>query len=187
MSWLPEAFRPLIFRLKTQRQKLQLPSETPPRIIVSNSTPLIAFARIGELVLLQRIVGQVLIPEAVWQEITRANNRLGAAEIRTASWVEVRAVRTNPPELFLLLDRGEAETIVLAEEIVADDLLLDERAARSVALARGLRIIRTAGLLVRAKRRGVISRVRPFLERMQEQGIHYSGQFLEAFLQQLNE
>ena len=156
-------------------------------MIVSNSTPLIAFARIGELELLRQIVRHVLVPEAVWQEVTEAGNRPGAEEIRGASWVEVRTVRAIPPELLLLVDRGEAEVIALAEEIAADELLLDERAARAVAIARGLKIIGTAGLLVRARQGGTIAAVRPFLERMQARGIHYSRQFVEEFLRQLGE
>lgn len=156
-------------------------------MIVSNSTPLIAFGRVGELELLRQIVRRVLIPEAVWQEVTEAGSRPGAEEIRNASWVEVRAVRVLPPELLLLLDRGEAEVIALAEEITADELLLDERAARAVAVARGLKIIGTAGLLARAKQQGIVATVRPFLERMQVQGIRYSRRFVEEFLRQLGE
>ncbi|MGH7960785.1 MAG: hypothetical protein ACRERD_03025, partial [Candidatus Binatia bacterium] len=92
----------------------------------------------------------------VWQEVTEASNRPGVEEIRKASRVEVRPVRVIPQEMLSLLDRGEAEAIALAEEITADELLLDERAARSIAAARGLKIIGTAGLLVRAKQQGTV-------------------------------
>jgi predicted nucleic acid-binding protein len=156
-------------------------------MIVSNSTPLIAFARMGELNLLQQLVRHVFIPEAVWQEVTEAGNRPGAQEIRNASWVEVRPIRAIPPELLYLLDRGEAEAIALAEEIDADELLLDERAARAIATIRGLKIIGSADLLVRAKQQGIITTVRPFLERMQVQGIRYSRRFVEELLRQLGE
>lgn len=59
-------------------------------MVVSNSTPLIAFARIGELELLRRIVGRVVIPTAVWDETTGATNRAGADEVQRAAWIEVR-------------------------------------------------------------------------------------------------
>lgn len=156
-------------------------------MIVSNSTPLIAFARIGELELLHRLIQYVLVPEAVWNEVMETGGRPGAAEIRTATWGEVRAVRVIPLEIVSLLDRGELEAIALAEEIAADKLLIDERAARAIATARGLKIIGTAGLLARAKQRGMITASRPFLERMQAQGIRYSQRFVEAFLRQLGE
>jgi predicted nucleic acid-binding protein len=75
----------------------------------------------------------------------------------------------------------------LTEEITASEILLDERAARAIATARGLKIIGSAGLLARAKQQGMISTVRPFLERMQIQGIRYSRRFVEEFLRQLGE
>lgn len=156
-------------------------------MIVSNTTPLIAFARIGELDLLQKIIGYILIPDAVWREVTQAGNRLGAEEIRNAPWVESRRVRTIPPELIPLLDPGETEAIALAEEITASELLLDERAARAIATARGVNIIGTAGLLARAKQRGFVTAVRPFLEHMQVEGFRYSRRFVEGFLKELGE
>jgi predicted nucleic acid-binding protein len=155
-------------------------------MIVSNSTPLIAFARIGELELLHQLVQHLLVPEAVWEEVTEAGSRPGT-EIRKATWVEVRAVRIIPLEIVPLLDRGEVEAIALAEDVAANELLLDERAARAVATARGLKIIGSAGLLARAKHQGRISTVRPFLEHMQAQGIRYGQRFVEAFLRQLGE
>lgn len=156
-------------------------------MIVSNSTPLIAFARIGELELLHQLIQHVVVPEAVWKEVTEAGDRPGAEEIHKATWVEVHAVRLIPLEIVPLLDRGEVEAIALAEEVTAGELLLDERAARAIATARGLKIIGTAGLLARAKQRGLITVVHPFLERMQAQGIRYGQRFVEEFLRQLGE
>jgi predicted nucleic acid-binding protein len=156
-------------------------------MIVSNATPLLAFARIDALELLAHIVQHMLIPETVWHEVTRDPWRPGAEAIRHASWVEVRPVATIPPEILPLLDRGEAEVIALAESIVAMEVVLDERAARAVATARGLKIIRTAELLVRAKHSGLIPAVRPWLERMQNQGMRYSQRFVEELFGQLGE
>ena len=136
-------------------------------MIVSKSTPLIAFARIGELDLLRQIVRHMLLPEAVWREVTDSGDRPGVTEVCDASWIEVRTVKAIPPEIASLLDRGEAEVIALAEEVAADEVLLDERAARAVATARGLQIIGTAGLLGRARQQDMITVVRPFLGRMQ--------------------
>ena len=106
-------------------------------MIVSNATPLLTFARIDALELLEHIVRHSLIPETVWHEVTRDPWRPGAEPSRHASWVEVHPVATIPPEIFPLLDRGEAEVIALAEAIVATEVGLDERAARAVATTRG--------------------------------------------------
>jgi len=92
-----------------------------------------------------------------------------------------------PAELLALLDRGEAEVIALAEELRAQEVLLDERAARAIAITRGLPVIGTAGLLVRAKERGFIPAVGPFLTRMQAEGVPYSQRFIETLLGRLGE
>ena len=156
-------------------------------MVVSNSTPLIAFARIGELELLRRIVGHVCIPAAVWDEITGATNRAGADEVQRAAWIEVRTPTSVGRDLTALLDQGEAETIALAEELGASEVLLDERAARALASARGLQIIGSAGLLVRAKERGLIDAVQPYLQRMRAQGVRFSDRFVRALLNQIGE
>lgn len=156
-------------------------------MMVSNATPLIAFARIGELGLLERIVEQLTLPQAVWQEVTEASERPGAETIREASWIAVRAVSSVSADLLTLLDRGEAEVIALAEELDADEVIIDERAARAIAITRGLPVIGTAGLLVRAKDRRLIAAVRPLLTRMQERGMRYSQRFFESLMEQLGE
>ena len=56
---------------------------------ISNATPLIAFARIGELALLARLVPRVAVPEAVWHEVTDDPTQRGAEAIRQATWIDV--------------------------------------------------------------------------------------------------
>jgi len=125
-------------------------------MIVSNATPLIAFARIGELALLERIVQELTLPQTVWQEVTEVSERPGAETIREATWINVQIVSGVSTDLLALLDRGEAEVIALTEELDADEVILDERAARAIAITRGLPVIGSAGLLVRAKDRNLI-------------------------------
>ncbi len=156
-------------------------------MLVSNSTPLIAFARIGELDLLRRIVDHVFIPTAVWDEVAGAINRAGADEVQRATWIEVRTPAKVGGDLTALLDHGEAQTIALAEELDASEALLDERAARALASARGLKVIGSAGLLVRAKERGLIEAVGPYIERMRVQGVRFSDRFVRALLIQVGE
>jgi hypothetical protein len=62
-------------------------------MIVSDTGPLIAFARLGRLPLLRQVVGTVLIPDAVFDEIvTRGRARPGSLEIAEASWIQRRTV-----------------------------------------------------------------------------------------------
>ncbi|WGV27225.1 DUF3368 domain-containing protein [Halotia branconii] len=64
---------------------------------------------------------------------------------------------------------GESEAIALAEEIGASQLLIDEKAARKVAMARKLPLIGTVGILLLAKRRGLLTSVKDVLDEMQLQ------------------
>ena len=156
-------------------------------MIVADSTPLIAFARIGRLELLERIVGHLIVPQAVFDEVAGAQTRPGSLEIPSARWLEVRAVESVPAELVRLIDHGECEVIALAEQIAAEEVLIDERAARAVASARGLVVVGTAGLLVRAKVGGLLDAVAPVLEAMRSNGIRYSDRFVAELLRGIGE
>jgi uncharacterized protein len=65
-------------------------------MIISNATPLIAFACIGELTLLEGIVHHVTLPETVWGEVTAVTTHPGAEAIGQATWITVRAVTSVP-------------------------------------------------------------------------------------------
>jgi uncharacterized protein len=104
-------------------------------VIICNATPLIAFARIGQLVLLQKIVQNVIIPEAVAHEISEyVGTTQGVIDLSQESWITVQAVQSEQQVHLLLptLDRGEAEVITLALERQARLVLMDEVAGRKV-------------------------------------------------------
>lgn len=136
-------------------------------IVVSDASPLIALAAIGELSLLHRLYGEVLVPEAVHLEATASRpSAPGAVEVRDASWITVRAVkdRVLVAALSLDLDPGEAEAIALAVESGADLLLMDERRGRLAATRLGRRVVGVLGALTDAKQRGLVPAVRPLLD-----------------------
>jgi predicted nucleic acid-binding protein len=136
-------------------------------IVVSDSSPLIALARVGQLHLLQILFGEVLVPGAVWDEVVQVD-RPEVAEILSADWVRVVAVADDSYLLALRteLDRGEAEAISLAADVRADTLLLDEGSARQLAVSMGLQVIGVVGVLKLAKQRGFITEVRPVLDQL---------------------
>jgi predicted nucleic acid-binding protein len=159
-------------------------------MIVSNATPLIAFSRIGRLDLLQKVVGNLVIPLAVEEEITGyAKNKPGVIELTEQRWITVKAVTSRREVQLLLptLDRGEAEVITLGMEQNARLLLIDELTGRKVAQSLGLTVSGSVGVLVRARQLGEITAVRPFLEAMTQQGIRYSPRFIAHVLQSLGE
>lgn len=135
-------------------------------IAVSNAGPCIALARIGSLGVLPQLFQQVYLPQAVYHEIVSAGvERSGAQEIVLAPWIHRQDVQ-NTTAVHLLrerLDRGESEAIVLALELQADVLLIDEARGRRIAEARGLKKTGTLGVLVLAKQHGLIPDIAPLL------------------------
>jgi hypothetical protein len=100
-------------------------------IIVSDTTPLIGLATIERFDLLYQLFGKVHISPAVYQEAVLLGREVGGAkrEVSTATWIETITVNNHFAVEVLLdeLDLGEAETIVLAHEIGADWVLMDEK------------------------------------------------------------
>jgi predicted nucleic acid-binding protein len=102
-------------------------------IFVSNASPLVNLARIGRLELLQDLFGEVCLPDAVWEEVVVAGEgQPGARLLAQARWVARRQVQNQSlvQALRQELDAGEAEAVVLALELKADLLLMDERLGR---------------------------------------------------------
>lgn len=135
-------------------------------IVVCNTSPIMNLAVVGQLNLLEQLYDRIFIPVAVSQELSAIDlEQHGTLVIQSLSWIEMRTVsnRTLVDSLLLELDVGEAETIVLAMEMKADLLLLDERRGRKVASRFGLRFIGLLGMLVEAKHKGLIVEVKPIL------------------------
>ncbi|MFS0513279.1 DUF3368 domain-containing protein [Nostoc sp. UIC 10607] len=136
-------------------------------IIVSDTSPINNLAAINHLHLLQQLYGTVLIPEAVYRELTDPNFPVaGATEVQTFIWIETRPVqdRTLVEALSNELDIGEAEAIALAVEMKADQVLIDERRGRMVAASLNLSYTGILGILVEAKSQRLISAVKPLLD-----------------------
>lgn len=141
-------------------------------IIVSDTSPINNLAAINQLDLLQKLYGTVVIPEAVYRELTEPDFPVaGAIEVQTFDWIQTRQVsdRTFVEALANELDQGEAEAIALALEVNANQLLIDERRGRLVANRLKLRYIGVVGILVEAKSQGLISTVKPLLDALRNQ------------------
>ena len=85
------------------------------------------------------------------------------------------------------LDQGEAETIVLAQELNAEWVLMDEKAGRRKLTEMGINKIGTLGILLRAKSTGLLSAVRPEIEKLRAQHFSISQAVIDAILKEANE
>ena len=136
-------------------------------IVVSDTSPISNLAAIGQLVILQQLYSEVIIPTAVYQELLDSGVEDPAVlAIQTLDWIQVCSV-TNAmlsQSLQASLDAGEAEAIVLAVELAADRLLMDERRGRQQAMQAGLKVTGLLGVLLAAKQQSVIATVQPILD-----------------------
>ena len=160
-------------------------------IIVTNTTPLIGLAMLGRFELLQQLFGEIYIAQAVYDEAVVGGREIGGAkyEILSASWIHTIKVKDRLAVEVLLdeLDLGESETIVLAHEIHADWVLMDEKKGRRKLDQLGLRKIGTVGILLKATEVGLISIIRSELEKLRSKGFSLSNGLIKAVLKRAGE
>lgn len=157
--------------------------------IVSNSTPLIALSRINELQLLRALFGAIIIPTAVYNEVVlEGAGRPGVKEVAGASWIKKREVQNLLAVSILRmdLDRGEAEAVVLAKELGADYLLVDEKKARRVARSSEIKIIGTVGILGLAAKKGLIHDLDGTFLKLEENGFRFTEEVKKKVKEELN-
>ena len=153
--------------------------------IVSNSSPLIALAKIRKLDILRK---DVVIPKAVFDEITKSKKEY-AKELY--EWGKDRVVEVKNRKaveyLEMIVDKGEAEMITLAEEMNAEVVLIDDLKARKIAKLRGLNVIGTIGVLLDAKEKEIIKELKPLLDELIEKGIRIRRELYDHALELANE
>lgn len=154
------------------------------RIIVSNSTPLINFATINEINILRQLFKQILIPKAVWQEVVTSGWPETSNLIKKADWIVEEPISDFrlSKALDRELDKGEAEAIVLAIEVSADLILLDELEARNIAEIQGLNYMGSIGCLALAKKLGLIAKIKPSLDKMIDKARFWVNQELYNYV-----
>ena len=162
------------------------------RAVVADAGPLIGLARVDRLDLLRRLYRSTLVPPTVHVELALGSARPGAERLTKAfrnGWPRSHAVADAiaVAELASLLDPGESEAIVLAEQEQARFLLLDDARGRRVARGRGIPVIGVAGVLLAAKSRGVITSVGPILEALSRAGYRLAPRLIAAVLERAGE
>jgi predicted nucleic acid-binding protein len=107
------------------------------KIVIADSSCLIALSKIGELKLLEQLFSHVFIPQAVYKEVViRGEGRPGSKEVSSAAWIKVQNIsdKLAVDALRLQLGLGESEAIVLTVELKADFIILDDWRARQAAV-----------------------------------------------------
>jgi predicted nucleic acid-binding protein len=152
-------------------------------IVVSDTSAITSLIQIGRADLLPRLYSGVIIPEAVARELKRNHPQL-------PEFLQVAVVAhpANVTRFATELDLGEAEAIALMLEGRGDLLLMDERAGRRVAMREGVPLIGLLGVLVEAKRLGLLASLRSEVDRLENiAGFRISDALKRRLLQSAGE
>ncbi len=152
--------------------------------VVSNSSPLIFLSAIGMLDILKAEFGEILVPEAVYDEVTSKKLK-GSNEVKHADWIKVQKIKNIEVLSFLpMLDRGEESAIVLAIEQDADMVLLDDLAGRRAAMMQGLNVMGTLGFLKAMQRKGRMKNFKDVLDDLQKNGFWMNADLYNRMLEE---
>lgn len=155
---------------------------------VANASPLIALAKIDRFLLLRHLFGEIVVPDAVWTEIAVRGVGKPAADLVLSAyqqgWLQRRKVNDMLAVAVLraTLGPGEAEAIVLAQEIEASWVLLDDDLARAQAVRIGLQVKGTAGILLTAYQAGLLEDLKGALDDLRAEGFWLGERVYRAIL-----
>lgn len=149
-----------------------------PNVIVSDTSCLILFYKIGEFDLLKKVFGKLQITKTVQKEFNQS----------IPDWIEIVEPNTDLQKgLISNLDKGEASAIALASEHDNSLLIIDEIKGRKVAKEMGISVTGSLGVLIAAKNRGHIQNVKPFIDKIQQTTFRISKELIERLLENVNE
>ena len=162
-------------------------------IVISDTTPLISLLKIERLDLLEKIFGQVFIPDGVFNELIQNKNYTQEANmIISSDFIVTKSVSDRKAveilEKTTSLDRGESEAIILFSELKAELMLMDERRGREVALKLKIPLSGTLGVLLEAFDKGIISceQMEQYLNEFQKQNRRFSRKIMSVVKRYIN-
>jgi uncharacterized protein len=159
-------------------------------IVVSDTSPIRALAHLGRVDLLHSLFGEVLVPPAVEFELQMPPPARAVVDLTAWNFIRVESPRdvSRVQQFRRSLDAGESEALALALERSAAILLMDEAKGRAAATGLGLTVVGTLGALVRAKAAGLVPRVRPLMDSLEDElGFFVSAKLRAEVLAAANE
>ena len=157
--------------------------------IVSDAGPILSFARAGRLEILRQVVGELIIPQAVAEELAAGGRgRPGADEIELGTWIKRENVqdRSIVEQFSGKLGLGKREALALAKQRGAA-LLVDEREARKEAMRLSIPHFGSLKILKEAKDRGIIPEAKSVLDELIGSGTYISDALYQDFLREVGE
>lgn len=158
------------------------------KIVIADASTLIGLSRIGQLSLLKKLFGEVIIPRGVYDEVA-IERKKGSHVFKKSTYLIIKDVEDRVSTDFLMASfgKGEAQVLALAKEKKADLILLDEKRARKTARRAGFKVMGILGILVISKDKGFIPLVKPFIEELNSQGFRLSEKVMKITLKKARE
>lgn len=156
--------------------------------IVSNTTSIISLLKLNRLELLQELYKLIYIPVAVYEEIEAGKTKGYYKDLSRMDWIKITEIKDKQAvKYFLDLDAGEALAIVLATEIAADLIILDEKLGRFHAKHADLKVTGTIGILIKAKSEGLVEKLKPLLDELTDKEVWISEKLKSDILKKVGE
>lgn len=152
-----------------------------PRVIV-NSTPLIVLSNINYLHLLKDLYKDIYIPQAVYDEVTAKNDSACQQIKNNLNWIHICKIQDQSQKRMYQakLHDGEVEVMILAQENQNKDLvIIDDNSAKKTAKYLGLTVTGSLGVILKAKKQGLITSVIPLLNQLIQNGFYISPEVFE--------
>jgi len=145
-----------------------------PKTIISDTSCLILLRNIGELSILEKLYGEVIITSFIAEEYKHS----------LSSWMKVMDPKNidYQNELEKTIDTGEASAIALAIELSDCKLIVDDGKARKKAFELGLDFTGTIGVLKKAKEEGLIKELKPVFDKIILTNFHITQAHLNQIL-----
>lgn len=155
-------------------------------IVISDAGPIFSLAVLQKLNLLNEFFDDIHIPNAVWEEISHNKTTIHFKQI--SDFFKDKVVRIEGKNhLTFVMDYGESEAIILYQELVANFLLIDDKKARTYAENLGINCIGTLGILIIAKEKGIIEKLKPLFQKLLNNKRFYSVKLLNSILVKFKE
>ncbi|MBV5301461.1 MAG: DUF3368 domain-containing protein [Methylococcales bacterium] len=157
-------------------------------ILVADSSALIALSICNGLNFLDALFGEVVVPQAVFDEITHDTHHVESTKLKNYLADKIRHVDLSA-YIFLdgFADAGETEAMLLYKQLSADRLLIDDKRGRKVAKINHINTVGSLGIILLAKQAGLIGEVKPFLRQLFDSQIYISSDLVKIVLNLANE
>ena len=156
--------------------------------IIINTSPLLSLIKSQQIQFLPQLFREILLPAGVWHEVMAKPDDFAALRLQELDWLKYTDdIVVIPTVKTWDLGQGESEVISLAQQRSGYGVVIDDRSARNCAKTLNIPTLGTGAILILAKQAGLINRIKPGIQSLQEAGLYLSNNLVEILLRQAGE